>query len=66
MANITVWHGSTEDLEHLVKAIAKNCTCVANEGSCSAHKLLDDQQTMDRLAFIGHIRGRFTKDDAAA
>jgi hypothetical protein len=60
-----VWHGHISDLARLVYCLAAHCSCGRptqmsdGEWRCSAHRMLDDQHTLDHLAFARDMRQHF-------
>lgn len=53
-----LWHGSDDEREALLKAVAANCGCTYGEAGevsnrCAAHQMmLTDQRAMDGLLFM--------------
>ena len=65
---MTVWHGTTDERDDLLKAIEHNCEC-QNEGGfttrvCPAHDMLGrEQRTLDRLLFARRIVARLRAEE---
>jgi hypothetical protein len=66
-----VWHGHISDLARLVYCLAAHCTCGRptqisdGEWRCSGHRMLDDQHTLDHLAFARGMRQQFLDSEWA-
>jgi hypothetical protein len=60
----TVWNGEPEDLVILQTACNHYCTCGEGIPTCPSHRLLTDQESMDRFAFVAAMRGRLKDSEA--
>lgn len=62
MGTLTVWHGSLREFGKLSTAIADNCECriypYDSAYVCSAHRMLQDQNVLNHLAFVRQQRER--------
>lgn len=68
MADIVVWNGPHAELVRLAVAIDNYCDCPkAADGTvsrtCAAHQLLNDQRTMDHLAFVATVREHYLRGE---
>lgn len=60
MAHIE-WHGTPEQYDGLYAAVNAHCVCTFNlmgvrTTKCEAHKMLEDQRTLNHLAFAATLR----------
>ena len=54
------WPGSNAERDRLLAAINANCDCGQEPPTvCSAHKMILDQATLNRMVFVAHIRETF-------
>lgn len=60
----TVWNGEPEDHEILQTACNHYCTCGEGVPMCPSHRLLTDQESLDRFAFMAAMRGRLKDSEA--
>jgi hypothetical protein len=64
-----MWHGTENEWDELIVAVARNCTCgnrrSPRERRCPAHQLLDDQRPLDGLLFARHIAPRLMQEEMA-
>lgn len=63
MKDEPVWHGSGEEAHDLASSLANNCACEFDPygeraWTCMAHRMLDDQRTLDRLLFARYMAER--------
>ena len=58
-ADVTVWHGSSEEAMRLINVVNGYCQCPALRHRCPAHDMLVDQYTLDHLIFLRwlHLKG---------
>jgi hypothetical protein len=61
--SVTVWHGRVSELHELRMAIERNCSCAWAAKTCSAHCLLVDQRTLDRLLFVRRTVGFYVQGE---
>ena len=58
----TIWHGSDTERTDLLNAIARNCDCTyglmgVRVATCAPHTaLVEDQQFLDHVLYVRHIR----------
>jgi hypothetical protein len=63
-----VWHGTQQEATELANSLAHNCSCeFGGDGQCQslcgAHKLLQDQQIVDRLLFARYVANRLSAEE---
>jgi len=67
-----VWHGSTTEMEALLRAAEHNCACGRARSSqdwatrCSSHRMLAfDQRALDGLLFVRRLTRRLEAEEWA-
>ncbi len=70
MTTFTVaWHGTGQETESLIQAIAHNCGCDfglmgARISTCGAHRMLvDDQRALNGLLFGRYLAPRLFREE---
>jgi hypothetical protein len=67
MRETRVWHGTKGEWSDLNRAVANNCTCRGwpyyLDPTCTAHQLLDEQRSLDRLLFERRIANRLLHEE---
>ena len=62
MTNVVAeWTGTSDALQDLKNAIARNCACEDGMPMCPAHTMLTDQTVMNRMVFLG-LNRKFYND----
>jgi hypothetical protein len=63
------WHGTVAEGDALIQAVRRNCECARSESMlgppppCSAHQLLADRHTLDRLLFARRIAWKLRMEE---
>ena len=71
MVTTLIWHGSPQESLDLVAAVTQNCDCEFGPmgmkvQTCSAHGMLTNQRSLDRLLFVRHIADLLQREEWAA
>jgi hypothetical protein len=60
---IPVWHGTQQESFDLIAAITRNCGCEEDPPRCHAHRINDEQRTLDGLLFARWMRTRLKREE---
>jgi hypothetical protein len=67
MTHLPVFNGTSQETHELVVALDKWCECYREDGvtktTCSAHKLMLDQRSLDGLLFMRHMAARLDREE---
>ena len=63
MSRLTIWHGTTEEVQALLAAIGNNCECGTKPAPCEAHRIMLEQRLIDRLLFMHRIAERLRAEE---
>lgn len=65
MVAAAIFRGDLEQLQDLMRAIERNCTCdpTVPNGACPAHRAVLEQRFLDGLLFASWLRERLLADE---
>lgn len=68
MVNRVAWRGTQTEAAELLAALNRHCSCLDDAGVqpfalCTAHRLLEDQRSLDRLLFARRIAARLRAEE---